>query len=74
MFAKDIAHREEYDPSEVGRTLRLAFLARDIVEAILAGDSPLSSRLGASCAPLIRRPNGTANTAFWGSKPNQSHG
>ncbi|MFN4283350.1 MAG: recombinase family protein [Alphaproteobacteria bacterium] len=36
-----IAEREGIDPSDVGRDLQLAFLAPDIVDAILAGDQPV---------------------------------
>jgi site-specific DNA recombinase len=39
--AKEIARRDGYDPSEVSRTVQLAFLAPDIVEAILAGRQPV---------------------------------
>ncbi len=37
----EIAQREGADPSDVGRNIRLAFLAPDIVEAILAGRQPV---------------------------------
>ena len=36
-----LAAREGIDPSDIGRTLQLAFLAPDIVEAIVAGRQPL---------------------------------
>ena len=39
--AREIARRDGYDPGEVSRTIRLAFLAPDIVEAILAGRQPV---------------------------------
>jgi hypothetical protein len=38
---QDIAKRDGTDPSDVGRILQLAFLAPDIVEAILAGRQPI---------------------------------
>jgi DNA invertase Pin-like site-specific DNA recombinase len=37
----EIARRDKFDASEVSRTIRLAFLAPDIVEAILAGRQPV---------------------------------
>ena len=37
----EIAQREGIDPSDVGRNLQIAFLAPDIVEAILAGRQPV---------------------------------
>jgi len=39
--AREIARRDSFDTSEVSRTIRLAFLAPDIVEAILAGRQPV---------------------------------
>lgn len=36
-----IVDRDHVDASDVGRQIRLAFLAPDIVEAILAGTQPL---------------------------------
>ena len=36
-----IAAREQMDPSDVGKILRFAFLAPDIVQAILAGHQPI---------------------------------
>jgi site-specific DNA recombinase len=36
-----IAEREGIDPSDVGRDLQLAFLAPEIVDAILTGDQPV---------------------------------
>ncbi len=39
--AREIARRDEYDPGEVSRTMQLAFLAPDIVEAILTGQQPV---------------------------------
>jgi site-specific DNA recombinase len=39
--ARAIARRDEYHASEVSRALQLAFLAPDIVEAILAGRQPV---------------------------------
>ena len=39
--AREIARLEEYDPGEVSRTMQLAFLAPDIVEAILSGRQPV---------------------------------
>jgi DNA invertase Pin-like site-specific DNA recombinase len=39
--AREIARRDNYDPSEVSRTIQLAFLAPDIVEAILVGRQPV---------------------------------
>jgi len=39
--ARAIAWRDEYHPSEVSRALQLAFLAPDIVEAIVAGRQPV---------------------------------
>lgn len=38
---QEIAERENRDPSDIGRELQLAFLASDIVEAILAGRQPI---------------------------------
>jgi site-specific DNA recombinase len=38
---REIAKHDGLDPSDVGRILQLAFLAPDIVEAILAGRQPL---------------------------------
>jgi hypothetical protein len=38
---RDIAKRDGIDPSDVGRILQLAFLAPDIIEAILAGREPI---------------------------------
>jgi site-specific DNA recombinase len=38
---RDIGKRDRVDPSDVGRILQLAFLAPDIVEAILAGRQPI---------------------------------
>lgn len=37
---RELAKREGMDRSDVGRTIRLAFLAPDIVEAIVAGQQP----------------------------------
>jgi site-specific DNA recombinase len=37
---REIAHREGIDASEVSRIIQLAFLAPDIVEAVLAGRQP----------------------------------
>ena len=54
---QEIAQREGVDASDVGRALQLAFLAPDIVEAILAGRQPVDltarrlRRIGA--LPLI---------------------
>ncbi len=39
--AREIARRDGYDPGEVSRTVQLACLAPDIVEAILAGRQPV---------------------------------
>ncbi len=39
--AREIACRDEIDASEVSRTIQLAFLAPDIVKAILAGRQPV---------------------------------
>jgi site-specific DNA recombinase len=39
--AREIARRDGSHPSEVSRTVQLAFLAPDIVEAILAGRQPV---------------------------------
>jgi DNA invertase Pin-like site-specific DNA recombinase len=39
--ARAIARRDKYDPGEVSRTIQLAFLAPDIVEAILTGRQPV---------------------------------
>jgi hypothetical protein len=38
---QEIAKRDGIDPSDVGRILQLAFLAPDIVDAILAGRQPI---------------------------------
>jgi hypothetical protein len=38
---RDLARRNGRDPGEVSRTLPLAFLAPDIIEAILAGRQPI---------------------------------
>lgn len=38
---RDIAKRDRFDPSDVGRILQLAFLAPDIIEAILGGRQPI---------------------------------
>ena len=38
---REIADRDGLDPSDVGRNLQLAFLAPDIVEAVLAGHQPV---------------------------------
>ncbi len=39
--AREIARRDGIDASEVSRTIQLAFLAPDIVEAVLAGRQPV---------------------------------
>ncbi len=39
--AREISHRAGIDTSEVSRTIQLAFLAPDIVEAVLAGRQPV---------------------------------
>jgi DNA invertase Pin-like site-specific DNA recombinase len=39
--AREIARRDGFHPSEVSRTIQLAFLAPDIVETILAGRQPV---------------------------------
>ena len=39
--AREIARRDKFDASEVSRIIRLAFLAPDIVEAVLAGRQPV---------------------------------
>ncbi len=39
--AREIARCDGFDPSEVSRTIQLAFLAPDIVEDILAGRQPI---------------------------------
>jgi hypothetical protein len=39
---KELAEKEEIDPSYLARTMRLTLLAPDIVEAILAGRQPES--------------------------------
>ena len=38
---QEIAGRENRDPSDIGRELQFAFLAPDIVDAILAGRQPV---------------------------------
>jgi hypothetical protein len=38
---RDLAHRENLSETEITRVLPLAFLAPDIVEAILAGRQPV---------------------------------
>ena len=38
---KEIAQREKTDVSDVGHNMQLAFLAPDIVEAVLAGRQPV---------------------------------
>lgn len=43
----DLAARERVDPSEISRTITLAFLAPDIVRAILNGTQPPSLTLNA---------------------------
>jgi hypothetical protein len=40
--AREIAHRSGIDAGAVSRTIRLAFLAPDIVAAILAGRQPVA--------------------------------
>ena len=50
---REIAERDRTDASDVGRSIQLAFLAPDIVDAILAGHQPVDltarrlSRIGA---------------------------
>jgi DNA invertase Pin-like site-specific DNA recombinase len=39
--AREISRREKIDTSEISRIIRLAFLAPDIVEAVLAGRQPV---------------------------------
>jgi hypothetical protein len=39
--AREISHRDGIDASEVSRIIQLAFLAPDIVEAVLAGRQPI---------------------------------
>ncbi len=41
ISVRDLAQQNDRDPSEVSRTLPLAFLAPDIVDAILDGRQPL---------------------------------
>ena len=41
MSVQEIARRDGIDASDVGRSIQLAFLAPDIVEAILAGRQPV---------------------------------
>jgi site-specific DNA recombinase len=41
ISVRDLAQQNHRDPSEVSRTLPLAFLAPDIVDAILDGRQPL---------------------------------
>ena len=41
MTVQEIARRDGIDASDVGRSIQLAFLAPDIVEAILAGSQPV---------------------------------
>jgi hypothetical protein len=48
----DIARVERIDPSFVGRTIRLASLAPDIVEAILAGRQPVHLTLKELLGPF----------------------